>query len=296
MHFQKRVLSVALFSALAGTAPLASAHNTEATASGAIHAAVYENNYWRSDAEKARDRARHPAEVLSFLGVAPDMTVVENFPGGGWYSHILGPLLKDKGAYFAAEAPPDIFLETAPGEKREAAAKKLEAWQSSFPLVQRELAGPRAQAFIYGRKPGQAGYLANASVDVVFDARNIHNLITSDGKRTDFVFAEYFRVLKPGGVLGIEDHRENETSARTPEKAAGLGYVKESVMIAMAEKAGFKLAGKSDILGNPKDTKDYEEGVWTLPPVLALKDKDRAKYQAIGESDRMLLKFVKPKA
>ncbi|MET3132098.1 putative methyltransferase [Oxalobacteraceae bacterium GrIS 1.11] len=296
MHFPKYLLKLTVLSAaLALAAPMAPAFSADAATTNAIQAAVSANNHWRSDAEKARDGARRPADVLAFLDIAPGMTVVENFPGGGWYSHILGPLLKDKGTYFGAEVAPEIFVD-AQNERREAQAKALEKWQASFPEAQREMAGPKTQAFFYGRQAGQAGYLADASVDLVFDARNIHNLITSDNKKTDRVFAEYFRVLKAGGVLGIIDHRENEASERAADKSARLGYVKESVMIALAEKAGFKLVARSDILSNPKDSKDYANGVWTLPPVLALKDKDKAKYQAIGESDRMLLKFVKPKA
>ncbi len=295
MHFSKNVLRVTvLATALAMAAPLVSARGPDGAATAAIHTAVYENNYWRTDAEKARDKARHPVEVLSFLGIAPTMTVVENYPGGGWYSHILGPLLKAKGSYIGAEVAPEVFLD-APPEFREQETKKLEAWLANFAQAQQELAGPKAKAIFYGRQAKQAGYMANASADVVFDVRNIHNLIAGDGKQTGPVFAEYFRVLKAGGVLGIIDHRENEASPRTPAKSAELGYVKESVMIALAEKAGFKLAARSDVLSNPNDTKDYEKGVWTLPPTFMLQDKDRAKYAAIGESDRMLLKFVKPK-
>ncbi|MEC5217805.1 putative methyltransferase [Actimicrobium sp. GrIS 1.19] len=295
MSFKKHLTTLALLaSSLAAISPVTLAATDAATASAAIDAAVYDNNYWRTDAEKARDRARRPAEVLAFIGVTPAMTVAENFPGGGWYSHILGPLLKQKGTYFGAETAPEIFLETLPEERREAAIAKRNNWQATFGESQLQLAGPKARAFFYGRPAGQPGYQAGQSVDVIFDARNIHNLVTADNKKTDLIFAEYFRVLKSKGVLGIIDHRENENSDRAPEASARLGYVKESVMIAMAEKAGFKLVARSDLLANPNDTKDYADGVWTLPPVLTLKDKDRAKYVAIGESDRMLLKFIKP--
>jgi predicted methyltransferase len=297
MSFDKILTSVALLAiSLALISPVAVADaGTDAVAtSSAIHAAVYDNNYWRTDAEKARDRARRPAEVLAFVGVTPTMTVAENFPGGGWYSHILAPLLKQKGTWLGAETAPEIFLEAVPEERREAAIAKRNNWQATFSDTQLLLAGPKAKAFFYGRASGQPGYQAARSVDVIFDARNIHNLVTADNKKTDLIFAEYFRVLKSKGVLGIIDHRENENSDRTPEASAKLGYVKESVMIAMAEKAGFKLVARSDLLANPNDTKDYADGVWTLPPVLTLKDKDRAKYVAIGESDRMLLKFIKP--
>jgi predicted methyltransferase len=295
MQFQKQLFAVSIL-ALASVlnTPSAFAAATDAADTAGIHAAVSAENHWRSDAEKARDGARRPAEVLAFLGVTSTMTVAENFPGRGWYSHILGPLLKDKGNYLAAEVSPDLYVDAPPAD-REKEAKALETWQSAFPAQQRDMLGARAHAFFYGRQTGQAGYQANASVDLIFDARNIHNLITGDQKVSDTVFAEYFRVLKPGGVLGIIDHRQSESNTLPTVKSAQLGYVKESVMIAMAEKAGFKLAARSDLLANPKDSKDYADGVWTLPPTLALKDKDRAKYVAIGESDRMLLKFVKPK-
>lgn len=260
----------------------------------AIEKAVSLENTARTEADRVRDEARKPAEVLQFLGVRPDMVLVENLPGGGWYSRILIPLLKENGTYYAAQAAPELFVSTVPEDLQERFLKTTREWQSTFAERYADVAGPRTKAFFYGSEPDSPAYLASNSVDMVFDVRSIHNLLSSGDETTDLIFSEFYRVLKPGGVFAVIDHREDEASPRTAAESGAQGYVKESVMIELATRAGFVFAGKSDVLSNPKDTKDHEGGVWSLPPTFALQDKDREKYAAIGESDRMLLKFVKP--
>ncbi|MBV5325999.1 MAG: class I SAM-dependent methyltransferase, partial [Rhodospirillaceae bacterium] len=135
--------------------------------------------------------------------------------------------------------------------------------------------------------------VAPGSADAILTFRNVHNFIMRGGTAADDIFASFFKTLKPGGVLGIVDHRLPESRDSALEKTSG--YLKRSTVVALAEKAGFKLAGESEINANPKDTADWEKGVWTLPPTYRNGEVDKAKYAAIGESDRMTLKFVKPK-
>jgi predicted methyltransferase len=235
----------------------------------------------RTPANVARDPARHPYETLSFFGIRPDMTVVELAPGGGWYTEILAPYLRDKGKLIAAGEAPTSKNEEA---RRDAdtLTKKLASNPALFGKVQRGVFEPPAHAYDIA-KPG--------SVDLVLTFRNLHNWLEGGGDAgVTRVLAEAYKVLKPGGVLGVVDHR------LPASRAAGStgGYVHEAYVIKMAESVGFKLAAKSEINANPKDTADHKNGVWALPPVLANKDVDREKYLAIGESDRMTLKFVKP--
>ncbi|HET9510802.1 MAG TPA: methyltransferase domain-containing protein [Sphingomonas sp.] len=228
----------------------------------------------RTPANVARDRYRHPTETLAFFGVKPTDTVVELIPGGGWYTEILAPYVAQRGTYYAAGG----MARGLDG------VKKL---QAANPAIYGKI---KLAAF-----PAAAGEptVPADSADVVLTFRNVHNLRFAGIDRTQAAFAEMFRMLKPGGTLGIVEHRlpENRDSA-AEEKS---GYMKTSSVVAFAEKAGFKLAGKSEVNANPKDTADWPEGVWTLPPTYRLKDVDREKYAAIGESDRMTLKFVKPK-
>ena len=225
----------------------------------------------RTPANVARDAARHPVETLSFFGVRTHHTVVELWPGGGWYTEILAPLTSTDGAlWVAAPAPRGV----------ESIRTKLAA-NPTYARVQ--VASVEA-----GRMPA----VASNSADVVLTFRNVHNWMMGDAPIADAVFAEAFRVLKPGGTLGVVEHRLPESADAAREKTSG--YVKTSTVRAMAEKAGFRLAGSAEINANPKDTADWPKGVWTLPPNYAEKDVDRAKYAAIGESDRMTLKFVKP--
>jgi predicted methyltransferase len=232
----------------------------------------------RSDANRARDKHRHPLETLAFFGIKPTDTVVEIWPGGGWYTEILAPYLADKGR---------LIVASPAGRGSEGIAKRLDANPTLFGKVERanfpSVLGGTAVA------PGTA--------DAVVTFRNVHNWGTGymhPEKKgySDEAFREMFAMLKPGGVLGIVDHRLPEGASGDREKSSG--YIKVSTVRTLAEKAGFKYVGSSEINANAKDTTDWPEGVWSLPPTLALGDTDRDKYVAIGESDRMTLKFVKP--
>lgn len=232
----------------------------------------------RSPSNRARDAYRHPIEDLRFLGVKPEDTVVEILPGGGVYwTEILAPYLRAKGLYVAANPPAtDTSDEAVKGNATFAA--KVAADTADFDKVHvTDFAPPKDLA--------PAG-----SVDVVLTFRNVHNWMADD--TVALVFASFFRALKPGGTLGLEEHRGRADQPQDP--GAKSGYVRQDTVIQLAEQAGFKLEASSEANANPKDTKDYPEGVWTLPPTFRLKEKDRERYAAIGESDRMLLKFVKP--
>ncbi|MDB5595611.1 MAG: hypothetical protein JWM36_2572 [Hyphomicrobiales bacterium] len=232
----------------------------------------------RSAANRARDPYRHPLETLSFLGVTDTSTVVEIIPGGGAYwAEILAPYLKEHGRYIAANAPKD----TASGE--------LQRENASF------LARVAAEPALYDKvvvsefKGDRFAIAPAGSADFVLTFRNIHNWMAAG--ETAECFTAFYNALKPGGILGVEEHRGIAGQPQDPR--AKSGYVRQDVAVGFAEQAGFKLIASSEINANPKDTKDYPAGVWTLPPSFRLKDKDRATYEAIGESDRFLLKFQK---
>ena len=231
----------------------------------------------RSVENKARDKYRNPLETLTFFGIRPDMTVVEIYPGQGWYTEILAPFLKGSGTLYAAEHPGDPSYE--------AVQRSLEAFD------QKVKASPELYGEMKRTKLTKDGDIAPpGSADLVVTFRNVHSWMGAGTENE--AFAAMFRALKPGGVLGLVQHRGDPNVAQDPK--AGTGYVTEDYVIELAKKAGFELAEKSEINANPKDTKDYPKGVWTLPPSLRLGDKDREKYLAIGESDRMTLEFVKP--
>lgn len=234
----------------------------------------------RSDANRARDVYRHPKETLAFFGVRPDSTVVEIWPGGGWYTEILAPLLRDRGRLYAAHFH---VTEKSPKYMGPARASYLKM-----------LAG---KPEIYDRvtvtaldAPGRAEIAPRGSVDFVLTFRNVHNWTAA--RNDGAMFRAFHDALKPGGTLGVVEHRANPGTSL--EQQIKTGYMTEAYVISLAEKAGFRLAGRSEINANTKDTKDHPAGVWTLPPTYRLKDHDREKYRAIGESDRMTLKFVKP--
>jgi len=235
---------------------------------------------WRSDKNKARDQYRHPKEMLEFFGLKPGDTLIEITPGGGWFAEILAPAMKGNGTYIAAVAKP----KKPEGE----AAQDQSALQKKFAADPTEYGEAKTIEFD-GQAPnfGPAG-----SADMVVTFRNVHNWVSAG--TAPQMFKAFFDVLKPGGVLGVEDHRAAEGA--DVEKTKEKGYLPTDYVIKLATDAGFKLKAKSEINANPKDTKDYEKGVWTLPPTLELGDKDKDKYLAIGESDRMTLKFVKPGA
>lgn len=235
----------------------------------------------RSADDKARDAARHPKGTLEFFRLQPTDTVLEVTPGAGWWTDILAPYLREKGRYIALSW--DDTIEGSPKYYADANTKlrdKLAAKPDVY---------GNAQITLFNAKePGSFG--EPGSVDLVLTFRNTHGWV--NGGSADAMYKGFFDVLKPGGRLGVEQHRANEGA--DPAETAKSGYVSEAAVIAIAEKAGFVLVDKSEINANPKDTKDYAKGVWTLPPNFAEGDTDREKYAAIGESDRMTLLFEKP--
>ncbi len=234
----------------------------------------------RTAAYRARDKYRHPQETLAFFDVQPNMTVVEIWPGGGWYTEILAPYLRDKGQYIAAGV---ALTETSPSYQGKMATGFIEKLRSN----------PERYGKVSLSTLGLPDHWAIApagSADRVLTFRNVHNWL--DGEFAPEVFAAMFAALKHGGVLGVVEHRA--APGTSIEKMKESGYVTEAEVQRLALAAGFKFERQSDANDNPKDTKDYAKGVWTLPPSLALGDKDKAQYLAIGESDRMTLRFVKP--
>ena len=242
----------------------------------------------RSDENKARDVFRHPKETLQFFGLAVGQTVIEITPGGGWYTEILAPAMMNDGRYVAAIIDPNSVA--SEGAKAYY-AKNNQAFRDKL-AANPDLYG---QAEIVEISMAAPSFGADNSADLVVTFRNVHNWVGQDA--TQAMFDGFFKVLKPGGVLGVVEHRAKADETRELKEVAKTGYFPESAVIEMATKAGFQLADKSEINANPNDTKDHPNGVWTLPPSLNMKDvpeADQAKYQAIGESDRMTLKFVKP--
>lgn len=271
---KRLILAFILGAGLAGATTAASAATTAST-DDALKAAIGATT--RTPANVARDVYRHPYETLRFFGIAPTMTVVELVPSGGWYTEILAPYLRDQGKYIGAGSVPDPVKRTGL-----AFQKKLD---SNPAIYGKAVTGVFSPPSNYNIAPA-------GSADMVLTFRNVHNWIEGGDAGVVDVFRQMYTVLKPGGVLGVVDHRLPESA--TQDATASSGYVKESYVIAMAEKAGFKLAGKSEVNANPKDKTGHKNGVWALPPTYANKDEERAMYQAIGESDRMTLKFVKP--
>ena len=263
------IASAVLVAACAAT----SSRQSTAEALTGILAADY-----RPEENRARDRYRHPKETLLFFGIRPEMSVLEVWPEPGWYTEVIAPLVRDKGKYYAAviAADPESKYITQRLEKyRQKLAERPDLYDRvavvSFPADGSDAVPP-------------------ASVDMVVTFRNIHNWMSRG--TTAQAFATMYRTLRPGGVLGVVEHRGNPAVAQDPQ--AKSGYVNEDYAIKLIEAQGFRLVGKSQVNANPRDTKDYEQGVWTLPPTYRLGDKDHDKYAAIGESDRFTLRFVKP--
>lgn len=233
----------------------------------------------RSAENRARDRYRHPKATLAWFGVEPDMTVVEIWPGGGWYTEILAPYLREQGKLYAAgfDANSDIpFYRINASRLKEKFAAAPDIYNR---VIVTELMPPH-----------KTRIAPLASADRVLTFRNVHNWMK--GGYADAVFEAMYAALKPGGLLGVVEHRGDPDKPQDPE--ARSGYVTEAAVIEMAQAAGFEFIARSEVNANPADTRDHPEGVWTLPPSLRLKDLDRDKYLAIGESDRMTLKFRKP--
>jgi len=247
--------------------PAARAAGDDAGTQSALAAAIAGPQ--RSQPNRARDKYRHPMETLTFFGIKPTMTVVEISPGAGWYTEILAPLLKDHGKLYEA-------VGGGPGAKT--FQDKLKADPTDY-----------AQVIVTTLKPPAETDIAPAgSADMVLTFRNVHDWL-AHGNTQDY-FKAFYRALKPGGVLGVVDHRADPSQPQDP--IAKNGYVRQDYMIQLAQQAGFKLTGASEINANPKDLRDHP--VWYLPPTLRLGEKVRDKHLAIGESDRMTLKFIKP--
>ena len=262
---------------LAGILCALFAHVPPAAADAGLDAALAGAH--RSEANRARDVHRHPAQTLTFFGVQPTMTVVEIMPGGGWYTEILAPWLREKGKLYAAHFPTDS---TADYPKKSIAAftQKLAAEPAIYDRVVLTPFMP----------PKLVDIAPPASADVVLTFRNVHNWLKDEAEVA--VFKAAFAALKPGGVFGVVEHRAKPGTTR--ETSLDSGYTAEQLVIDGATSVGFVLEEKGEINANPRDTKDYAKGVWTLPPSYAAGEQDKAKYQAIGETDRMTLRFRKP--
>jgi predicted methyltransferase len=245
----------------------------------ALAAAVH--NPARSAKFVARDVARHPLEELGFFGVAPDATIVEIWPGGGYWTEILAPFLRNHGTYYVAlQGKGRTEADDAEAEKLNALFRaKVAADQAGFGKIIETRLGV-----------GETEIAPAGSADLILSFRNLHNWMEEGF--ADEAFTAFYHALKPGGVLGVEDHRGHRDGPQDP--AAADGYVRQDYAVALAEKAGFVFVGSSEINANLKDTANWPKGVWTLPPTFKLGDQDRAKYAAIGEADNFVLKFRKP--
>lgn len=254
----------------------AAIEEAEAAARAAIEEAVAGEH--RSEENRARDRYRHPVETLTFFGLEPDMTVVEVWPGRGWYTEILAPALADEGKLYLAHLDPE-----SDEERYAEVAAEFREWVEAH----RDAFG---DAEVTVLQPPKTEIAPPGSADMVLTFRNLHGWMGRGYAQE--VFDAMYTALKPGGILGIVQHRADPGTEQDPE--AKTGYVTEEAAIEMAEDAGFVLVDSSEVNANPNDTKDYEEGVWALPPTLRGGDEDRERYEAIGESDRFTLKFMKP--
>ncbi len=272
--------ALAMMLILLAAAPPSSAF--DAVTEAAVDAAVTGDH--RTTEAKARDVFRKPKEVLDFLGFRSDMTVVEIWPGGGWYTSILAPALRDGGTLYAAQ----YSVNPRYGYQRRYFGTFMTMLGNNPELYDRV-------KVTHLSLPYQLEVAPPGSADLVVTFRNVHNWLTpgyGGGRYADAAFTAMYDALKPGGTLGIVDHRWPDPDTEDPDHRSG--YISRERTISLAEAAGFRLVAESDILANPKDTHEHPRGVWTLPPTLALGDKDRDKYLAIGESDRFLLKFQKP--
>lgn len=237
------------------------------------------NGEQRTAAAKHRDQYRHPRQTLTYFGLQPCDKVVELWPGGGWYTAVLAPLVRDCGklvaAHFSPNSPVDFYR------------RSYEQYRDSLAAHPEHYSRVEVTAL----EPPEHLQLTEAgSADKVLTFRNVHNWLKSGTAQA--VFAASYKALKPGGIFGVVEHR---AIPGTPlEAMIGSGYVTEELVIELAKEAGFLLLSSSEINANPKDNRDHPKGVWTLPPSLRLGDSQREQYLDIGESDRMTLKFIKP--
>ncbi|WP_446810635.1 class I SAM-dependent methyltransferase [Methylomonas sp. 2BW1-5-20] len=236
---------------------------------------------WRDPANAARDKWRHPLQTLEFFGVNPRQTVIEITPGYGWYAEILAPLLRENGHYIAAVINPESAVKD---NTKNYYAKQINALERKLHASPGIYGSPEIRLFDEAKPAfGEPG-----SADAVLTFRNVHNW--REAGSVVLMFKGFFDVLKPGGTLGLVEHRANGDV--TDDDFSG--YIGQNQLIAWAGAAGFVLQAASEINANPADSKDHEGGVWSLPPSYSLGSKDRDKYAAIGESDRMTLRFLKP--
>lgn len=279
MTSKLRVLRLWLGIWLAGW--LLAALPASAAADAGLRAAITGDH--RTPAFVARDAHRHPHATLKFFGIQPQFTVVEIWPGGGWYTEILAPYLRERGKLYAAQFP-EATAVAYYRELREGFLAKLAAAPDIYDRVE-------VTEFL---PPEHLDIAPAGSADLVLTFRNVHNWAMRGGgeARTLAAFRAFHRALKPGGVLGVVDHRLPPDRPLADQEESG--YLREDFVIGVAAKAGFELAARSEINGNPRDSADHPRGVWSLPPSLRGGDEDRERYLAIGESDRMTLKFVKP--
>jgi predicted methyltransferase len=234
----------------------------------------------RSAANRARDAWRHPRDTLRFFGLREDMTVLEIWPGGGgWYTEVLAPVLRERGRYIAAGFDPATDSQYMQNGIRDFAAKL-----ASRPDLYDRVTVTALQ------HPGAMKPVPDGSVDMVLTFRNLHNWMAREA--AEEMLGAMYAALKPGGILGLVEHRADPSQAQDPR--AKSGYVRTDYAIALAEAAGFQLIGQSEVNANPKDAKDHPNGVWSLPPTFRGGDADRARFAAIGESDRLTLRFRKP--
>ncbi len=234
----------------------------------------------RSEKNIARNEFRHPQETLAFFGIQPNMTVVELWPGGGWYTEVLAPYLADEGqliaAHFDPEAGSDYYKKSRQGFDKKMAAHSI------YDNVQ-----------TIDFNPGVTDLSAHdQTADAVLTFRSLHNWMRAG--KLDAVLSDVYKMLKPGGIFGVVEHRADATADIDPQ--AKKGYVNHGYAIQLIEAAGFKLVDISEVNANPKDSADHPNGVWTIPPTLRVPEgADKKKYEVIGESDRFTLKFIKPK-
>jgi predicted methyltransferase len=252
------------------------AEKTHASGKVAVQAALASKHRKPTNAE--RDGQRHPVETLELFGFKPNLSVLEVGPGEGWYVEVLAPALAKSGKLFITNGDANGPV----GERSTFYAQRAKSFLDGLP----EAYGKVDTITVDGKAPKLPH---EGKMDMVLVMRGLHGWVNA--KSWDAWITEVHETLKPNGVLGIEEHRAKADAV--PEESAKMGYLPEKWVIEKIEAAGFKLAAKSEVNANPKDTKDHPEGVWTLPPSFRLGDKDRAKYAGIGESDRMTLKFVK---
>ncbi|PHS70217.1 MAG: methyltransferase [Methylophaga sp.] len=253
-------------------------HNVAASESAQLIQAV--NNEHRTEVNRLRDQYRHPQQTLEFFGVQADMTVIEIWPGKGWYTAILAPFIKQGGGQFIAAG----FLASTGPKWRQTMQREYQQWLANYPDYYDQV------TIVEIGPPTFWQMGVDESVDAVLTFRNVHNWLKG-GYETE-MFNSFYRVLKPGGILGITDHRASpDTDLATMKQS---GYLSQQLVVELARQAGFELEASSEINANPIDNKQHPKGVWTLPPTLRLGEQDKRRYLAIGESDRMTLRFRKP--